>query len=79
MDSIREMTDSSPELRCADCNGIFTDAMVFFLVGWAKPDSTTIVEEMEYDYDAGNLCKTCYSFRISQLKEKIIEFDIQNY
>jgi hypothetical protein len=65
------MTDESNEIRCSECGGIFIDGDVCNLIGWIKPRPALTVEEgLKYDYDAGNLCKPCYNYRISQLKQK---------
>jgi hypothetical protein len=65
------MTDEVYEIRCSDCHGIFVNGNICHILGWIRPTPIlTIEEEVKYDYDAGNLCKTCYNFRISQLMTK---------
>jgi hypothetical protein len=65
------MTDEVYEIRCSECRGIFVDGDVCNLIGWIKPSPMqTIEEQLKFDYDAGNLCKACYNFRISQLLQK---------
>lgn len=64
-------TDHVYEIRCNDCGGIFVDGDVCNLIGWIRPTPRlTLEEERKYDFDAGNLCKPCYNYRISQLQQR---------
>jgi hypothetical protein len=65
------MTDEAYEIKCDECDGMFVDGQIFNLIGWIKPSPVlTLDDEVKYNFDAGNLCKVCYSYRISQLQQK---------
>jgi hypothetical protein len=65
------MTDEVYEIRCDDCGGIFVDGDICNLIGWIRPTPIqTSEEQLKFDYDAGNMCKPCYNYRLSQLHQK---------
>jgi len=63
------MTDEATELRCADCNGVFLEGKVFYLLGSVRPSPTvTVNDEIAYEYDSGDLCQVCYKYKMELLK-----------
>ena len=65
------MTDETVELRCSDCGEPFPEGRMFHISGGVVINShTSIEDEILLEYESGNLCRACYNFRISQLKQK---------
>jgi hypothetical protein len=66
------MTDDDVyELRCVDCGGPFVDGKIFHISGGVVINShTSIEDEILLEYESGDLCRACYSFRLLQLRTK---------
>jgi len=63
------MTDDAHELRCADCNSVFLEGKMFYILGSVRPTPTvTVDDEITYEYDSGDLCKICYNYKMTLLK-----------
>ena len=54
---------------CSECGNEILDGRTFHLIGGINVGTkVTVEEEIQYEYDGGNLCVVCYNFKISLIK-----------